>query len=468
MGVVELCGRLLNTQEQSTHLDVLVQGAIEILRADSGYLVQQIDERLVFYRRWNNPVGKAEPVSRAIVADALSSPHAILVANASLDARYALRESVRSSSLRSVLAARIDTEEPVALYLESGSRQLNEEHRDLFQKIVDLSGSILRRSTERLQRMQSQELFERFDFHGIVARDPLMHQTLELVSKVAAADYPVLIQGPSGSGKELIANAIHRNSRRRDQPLITINCGAISANLLESELFGHTAGAFTGATASAPGLVRSAHGGTLLLDEVGDMPLELQVKLLRTLQSGEVQPVGAPRSERVDVRFLASTHRQLDEEIAKGTFREDLFQRLKTLIVDVPALSKRPADILPLFRHFLDRAARDLESGVPIIEPEAALLLQANAWTGNVRELENEAKRLVVLGGADPISKQRLSFGSTQQRADTDTPGRLVDEERALIRRHLEATQGNRSAAARALGISREGLRKKLIRLGIE
>lgn len=486
LGVIELCGRLLDTDAQEDHLDVLVEGAMEILRVDSGYFVREVDDRLVFYRRWNSPTGKSEPVSRAIVSDAMKSPRAILVANASLDSRYALRESVKGNDLRSVLAARIDTEDPVALYLESSSRQLADEHLDLFQRIVDFSSSILRRSAARLQNAQSQELFERFDFHGIVARDPLMHRVLDIASKVAVAEYPVLIQGPSGSGKELIARAIHRNSKRHNQPLVVINCGAIAPTLLESELFGHAAGAFTGATESTLGFVRSADGGTLLLDEIGDLSLETQVKLLRTLQFGEVQPLGTPQPVTVNVRFLASTHRRLSDEVAKGTFREDLFQRLNTLLVEVPALNDRPADIVPLFLHFLDRAARDLDTSAPILGPAAERLLMSHPWTGNVRELENEAKRVVVMHGSQLIEPECFSFSTSSSSGTPQSPNdmqrsaegedgeeprcapqSLEESERALLLQHLKATGGNRSAAARALGISREGLRQKLMRLGI-
>lgn len=465
-GILELCQRLLEADHPSEQLDLLVEGAIELLRAESGYLVRHGEDGLVFHRRWGSrPEAGPEPVSLHIVEDALRSPHPILVEDASRDPRYAARASVVDHGLRSVLAAAVTAEEPVALYLESGSTPLGREHLDLFRRIVAVATPILERSVRQLRSQQTQELFERYDFSGIVARDEAMHAVLERVAKVAPTDYAVLILGPTGSGKEVVAEALHRNSARRDQPLAVVNCGAISSTLLESQLFGHERGAFTGADRAQPGIVRSADGGTLLLDEIAEIPLDLQSKLLRTLQNGEVQPVGSPRPVEVDVRFLASTHRDLEQEVEAGRFREDLYQRLNVLRVEVPGLEVRPRDVIPLFEHFLHVACRNQGGEVPRLEDDAVEALLSHEWPGNVRELEHEAVRVSVLHRGDRVRADMLSFVRENAGAALST---LEQAERELIRKHLAATRGNRSAAARALGISREGLRLKMQRYEID
>lgn len=465
-GILELCQRLLEADHPSEQLDLLVEGAIELLGVEGGYLVRSGEDGLVFHRRWGSrPEVGPEPVSMHIVEDALRSPHPILVENASRDPRYAARASVVDHGLRSVLAASVTAEEPVALYLESGSRPLSREHLDLFSRIVDVATPILERSVRELRGQQTQELFERYDFSGIVARDESMHVVLERVAKVAPTEYAVLIFGPTGSGKEIVAEALHRNSPRRARPLAVINCGAISPTLLESQLFGHERGSFTGADRAQPGIVRSAEGGTLLLDEIAEIPLDLQAKLLRTLQNGEVQPVGASSPVRVDVRFLALTHRDLEQEVAEGRFRQDLYQRLNVLSVEVPALKDRPRDVIPLFEHFLHVACRDQEVAAPRLDDDAVEALLSHEWPGNVRELEHEAVRLAVLHEGSRVRASMLSFVDGNEEPALST---LEQSERELIRRHLAATRGNRSAAARALGISREGLRLKMQRYGIE
>ena len=463
-GILELCQRLLEADRPSEQLDLLVEGTIELLGADSGYLVRRGDDGLVFHRRWGaRPEVGPEPVSQHIVEDALRSPHPILVENASRHPRYAARASVVDHGLRSVLAASVAAEEPVALYLESDSKPLAREHLDLFERIVSVATPILERSVRELRSQQTQRLFERYDFSGIVARDDAMHDVLEMVAKVAPTEYAVLILGPTGAGKELVAEALHRNSPRRDRALSVINCGAISPSLLESQLFGHERGAFTGADRAQPGIVRSADGGTLLLDEIAEIPLELQAKLLRTLQHGEVQPVGAPGPVKVDVRFLASTHRDLEEEVAAGRFRADLYQRLNVLRVEIPGLKDRPRDVVPLFEHFLHLASGDRDAGTPRLSEDAVQALLGHEWPGNVRELEHEAVRLAVLHEGRRVTASMFSFADDEAGLST-----LEQAESDLIRRHLAATNGNRSAAARALGISREGLRLKMRRYDID
>jgi transcriptional regulator with PAS, ATPase and Fis domain len=277
----------------------------------------------------------------------------------------------------------------------------------------------------------------------------------------------VLIRGESGTGKELIAKAIHAASTRAAQPFISENCGAIPEPLLESALFGHVKGAFTGADRRRIGLFEAADGGTLLLDEIGEMTPTMQARLLRVLQDGEVRPLGAERSVRVDVRVLSATHRDLERMVADGTFREDLFYRLAVVSLAIPPLRERSDDVLPLVRYFIHKHAPDRN---PRVDRRALDRLLAQSWPGNVRQLENEVRRALVLGG-DVLREEH--FGVTRVREGSALPSELhlrarVDElERRLIGRAMEISKGNQTRAAELLGVSRFGLQKMLKRLAV-
>jgi transcriptional regulator with GAF, ATPase, and Fis domain len=232
---------------------------------------------------------------------------------------------------------------------------------------------------------------------GIVGASPPMLALFDLIERAAPSDVPVLIVGETGTGKELVARALHERSRRRKGPFLAENCAAISPSLLESELFGHKRGSFTGAIADRKGHFVAASGGTLLLDEIGDMPLEMQVKLLRVLEEGEVRPVGASRVEEVDVRVLAATNRDLAKLVAERRFREDLYYRLNVVRIELPPLRERPSDVEPLVRAFVAREARRTGRAPAVVEPEALRRLAAAPWPGNVRQLENEVRRALAL-----------------------------------------------------------------------
>jgi two-component system nitrogen regulation response regulator GlnG len=304
---------------------------------------------------------------------------------------------------------------------------------------------------------------------------------------------PVLVTGESGTGKELVARAIHQASARAEQPFVAVNAAAIPRELLESELFGHERGSFTGAVDSRPGRFREARGGTLFLDEIGDMPLELQAKLLRVLQSGEVTSVGGRRPEHVDVRIIAATHRDLDAAVRDGRFREDLLYRLRVVPIEIPPLRERPEDISALAQHFVARYAEELASGPRVLSPDALERLLAHAWPGNVRELENAIKRALVLGSGEVLTREAFAFLIPPAAAEGPPAEAGLDElvlrevdaalasgardlhesllrriERPLLERVLAHTGGNQLRAAALLGINRNTLRKKLTELGIE
>ncbi len=315
---------------------------------------------------------------------------------------------------------------------------------------------------------------------AIVSRDPAMTKVLALAEQVAPSDASVLITGESGTGKELMARHIHKKSRRADAAFISVNCAAIPENLLESELFGHEKGAFTGAVARRVGKFEEANGGTLLLDEISEMHPRLQAKLLRAVQEREIDRVGGTRPVPVDIRLLATSNRDLEEEVRAGNFREDLFFRLNVVNIRLPALRERPTDIEPLATHFVDKYAESNGMGGRRLSAEALERLRGHHWRGNVRELENSMHRAVLLStdaeiaaetillsGADMAPEAHGDAGPSAATARGPAPsglvGRTVAEvERDLILQTLQHTLGNRTHAANILGISIRTLRNKL------
>ena len=306
------------------------------------------------------------------------------------------------------------------------------------------------------------------DARAVVAESPAMRAALDLVARVAEHKSTVLITGESGTGKEVIARAIHRASPRSGDEFVAINCAAIPENLLESELFGHARGAFTGATADKTGLFEAADGGTLLLDEIGELPLGLQAKLLRVLQDGEIRRVGDQRNRRVDVRLLAATARDLASDAEAGRFREDLFYRLNVVAIHLPPLRERPEDIAPLARLFAAQLSRRL--GRPVeLSAAAVAWAEQQPWRGNVRELEHAIERAAVLAEKPVLEPEDMQRGPmTASRTPGASPGKLRDAseaaERAAIQGALDAAGGNRRAAAKRLGVSLRTLFYKMAR----
>jgi DNA-binding NtrC family response regulator len=295
-----------------------------------------------------------------------------------------------------------------------------------------------------------------------------MHRLFELVKKLADAPSPVLIIGPTGSGKELVARALHDGSRRKKGPYVALNCGALAANLIESELFGHERGAFTGAVGEKKGAFEAAQNGTLFLDEIGELPLDLQPKLLRALEVGAIRRVGSTKEISVDTRIVAATHRNLKELVEEGAFREDLFHRLYVLSVGVPSLAQRREDIVPLARHFMQlhaTAERSL-SLAPITESA----LEQHEWAGNVRELRNVMLRAVLTAEDDVILPSHLDLGGDPFDPSSDVRRQLRESEEAERKRFIEVIEevrGNRAEAARKLGLSKSTFHDRLKRLGI-
>jgi len=294
---------------------------------------------------------------------------------------------------------------------------------------------------------------------GIITAAPEMLKTVRTIERVASADVSVMLLGASGTGKELLARGLHETSGRRDGAFVAINCAAIPENLLESELFGHEKGAFTGAVKTTEGKIEQAQGGTLFLDEIGDVPLSLQVKLLRFLQERTIERVGGRKGIPVDTRVVTATHRDVDAMVASGAFREDLYYRLAEIVVHIPSLAERPGDASLLSRAFVQRFASSMRSDVTGLSPDALAALDAHSWPGNVRELENRVKRAVIMADGKLVTAADLDLAE-REAADDPINLKSVREaaDRKAINRAIARTEGNISGAAKLLGISRPTL----------
>jgi Nif-specific regulatory protein len=357
------------------------------------------------------------------------------------------------------------------LEILSGTIAISIENARLYGELKQYASSL-----EQENRMLKSDLQDLFNIQGVIGSSPAMRRVFALLDKVMDTTTSVLIQGETGTGKELIARVIHYNGPLKDKPFVVENCGALSENLLESELFGHVKGAFTGAIADKKGLFEQADGGTVFLDEIGEMSSAMQVKLLRVLQEGQLRPVGGSRQIHINVRLIASTNRNLEEEVKKRNFREDLFYRISVFPVTLPPLRERKEDIPLLAAHFLKKFTKKLKRPAARLTPHAMDILLQFDWPGNVRELENEIERAVTLAGKErEISEEHLS----EKIKASSEKGILIPEangtlkevteriEQRIVTETLQKTRGNRSQAARMLGLTRQGLLNKIARYNI-
>ncbi|MGB8507045.1 MAG: sigma-54 dependent transcriptional regulator [Pyrinomonadaceae bacterium] len=339
-------------------------------------------------------------------------------------------------------------------------------NEDLLQSVRN---ALRQRALFRENRALRRELDRRYSFSEIIGTSEALQHVFRLVEKVAGTNTNILIEGESGTGKELIARAIHHNSPRADRPFVAVNCGALPETLLESELFGHTKGAFTGAVANKPGLFRSAEGGTIFLDEVGEVTPAMQVRLLRAVQEHEVTPVGAERAVRFDARIICATNRDLEREVTEGRFREDLFYRLNVIEIHLPPLRERREDIPLLVRHFITRTAHEQGRDEKSIEPTALAALINYNWHGNVRELQNAVERAFTLSGATidldslPPRVRDVAGHETVRDPDGLRPT-LAETERRQIIETLSSVNQDKARAANILGIDLSTLYRKLKR----
>jgi len=340
----------------------------------------------------------------------------------------------------------------------------------------------LRKAEER-ERLRRENLFlkkevqKEYSFENIISKNERMRQLFDTIRKVAKYKSTILIEGESGTGKELVAKAIHFNSDRADNPFVPVNCGAIPENLLESELFGHTKGSFTNAVRTKKGLFEEADGGTMFLDEIGELPLQLQVKLLRVLQDGEMRRIGDSRPIKIDVRIIAATIKDLDREVREGKFRDDLFYRLNVLPMKIPPLKERKEDVPLLVDHFINKYSRELNKPIEGITPDALNCLMNYGWNGNVRELENVIERAIVLTESSQIQVENLPAEIESPREESKL--NLLNDELSikkasryleidLITKALQKTKGNHTHAAKLLEISHRALLYKIKEYGID
>ncbi|MBN1774778.1 MAG: sigma-54-dependent Fis family transcriptional regulator, partial [Deltaproteobacteria bacterium] len=440
-------------------------------------------------------------VSRSIAEEVGRTGTPILTLNAQEDERFGRFESVRDLKLRSVMCVPIRGRDAIlgTMYLDNRFQpgrfgepdlrlllafadvvavalenarlaQENARHAAELERAKSELEAATREQARRLEtalrelEATREALGLRYDYSRIIGRSPGMLRVLQTLDRVIETHVPVLIRGESGTGKELVARALHFNGPRRDRPFVTVNCAAIPEALMESELFGHVRGAFTGALRDRDGLFAAAHGGTLFLDEIGDMSPAMQVKLLRALQEGEVRPVGSSVDRKVDVRIVAASHHDLARLVADGRFREDLFYRLNVVSIPVPPLRERKEDILLLAEHLLERFAGELGGVRKKLRPDALQRLLTHPWPGNVRELENVLKNAAVLARSDEIGPEDIPLdpGGASDAPASPSSLRLEEVEMQTIRKALRATGGNKKLAAELLGISRLTLYRKL------
>jgi two-component system NtrC family response regulator len=384
--------------------------------------------------------------------------------------------------LTAILAEKPDTKVIVASghgARESAQAAIAAGAWDFYQKPIDIDelGLIVRRAMHvRAIEVENQRLAGRVGSDNrvlgtMITGAPEMLKVARTIERVAAADVSVMLLGASGTGKELLARGLHDAGPRRKGAMVAINCAAIPENLLESELFGHEKGAFTGAVKAVEGKIEQAHGGTLFLDEVGDIPLALQVKLLRFLQERVIERIGGRTPIAVDTRVVCATHRNLEAMVAEGSFREDLYYRLAEIVVRIPALAERPGDAVLLARHFVQSYAPKLNPLVKGLAPDALAVIDAWGWPGNVRELENRLKRAVIMADGKLITAADLDFSDGQGGEDPAYLNLRAAREaadRIAIRRALGQSEGNISNAAKLLGISRPTLYDLIKQYGMQ
>jgi Nif-specific regulatory protein/two-component system response regulator HydG len=483
---------LLAEEDDERTPEVLLRRIVERCGAETGFVVVREEGSFqqkfeVGYDREQRSAAERR-YSRTLVREAIETGEVIYLPNLIEDARFGSGESALFIGLCCALVAplRHGGEVYGVVYLENRERvdSFDVECRAFLAELAEIAGLFLKRASDREElrrrnRSLERDLFAQHDFEGIVTRDPRMLELLRVVAQVAGADAPILVLGETGTGKELIARALHVNSPRRARPFVTVHCSALPGTLLESELFGHVAGAFTDAKKDRPGRLASAHGGTLFLDEIGEIPIEAQAKLLRFLQFGEIQRLGSDRTEKVDVRVIAATHRDLRQMVKEKHFREDLYFRLKVLDLTLPPLRERRGDVPLLADHFLRRHWRR-PGEKPRWTPRAERALQAHGWPGNVRELSHAIERVCLLArgpeldldllppevaGAAPDAAAEPVFSALTGEALNEAREASVAlvEQRFLIEL-MRCCDGNVSRAAREAGLHRTYLQKLLAR----
>ncbi|HEX8299874.1 MAG TPA: sigma-54-dependent Fis family transcriptional regulator [Rubricoccaceae bacterium] len=485
----EIAAALNSARAPEAVLDAVLTQAMAVLDAERGFVLLDtagdaanghVPGAMPFEVRASRNVSDEDlaglrSLSTSVVEEVLRTGEPVLVFEAAEDARYGGVESVVLQHIQSIACVplRLRERQIGAVYLDAVKRRgrFTRDHLPFLRAVADQAAiaveharrvAALREENARLRR----EAQTRHGFGEMIGRSAAMEDLFETLGRVLDTDVTVLIEGESGTGKELVARGLHYDGPRADRPFVSLFCGSLPDDLLESELFGHVRGAFTGATADKKGLFETADGGTIFLDEVGDLSPKLQTALLRVLQTGEVKRVGEATTRRVDVRVVSATNRPLADLAEDGRFREDLMYRLNTIRVEVPPLRRRRQDVPLLAHHFLERYAVGTRARVEGFTPEAVDALAGYRWPGNVRELENTVERAVVLARGALVGPDDLRLPGSAASDDSALdfePGLTVKEaERRLAERTLDALDGNVSETARMLGVSRRWLQYRL------
>jgi transcriptional regulator with GAF, ATPase, and Fis domain len=479
-GLVRFSERLLAATDVPRLLDELVDALLDVTDADKGFLILLQDGEPSVRAARNvareTIEGAMERVSDSIIQRVVESRRPLVVADALHDAEWAGSSSVVNLKLCSVMCAPLMQKGDVfgVIYLGNDSVVSLFDERSLevltvfaAQASVLLENALLLDSLRR-ENVSLKEAVSSRQYGDLIGAGASMREVYRRIEKVAATDVSVLVSGETGTGKEIVAREIHRRSPRAAGPFVAVNCGAIPEPLLESELFGHVRGAFTGAVTTRVGRFQAAHGGTLFLDEVGDMPAALQVKLLRALQERAVTKVGDTRPEPVDIRVIAATNKVLDDEIRKGAFREDLFYRLNVVSIPLPPLRERGDDVVVIARWFLQKYGKEFGSRVRGFTPSALVALRKYAWPGNIRELENRVKKAVVLADRALVSAEDLDLRPEILEPILPLAQAKEEFQKRYINEVLERNGGNRTKTAKDLGVDPRTIFRHLEKLEAE
>ncbi len=468
-GLLKIGRQVGATKELDRVFEELLDAVLESLGAERGFILVKGDDGNLeprASRQFDSNVNEIGDASRTAIEQAISTGEAVLIEDAQQDPRFAGSTSIIMQSIRSigVVPLRLGDEIMGVLYMDSilGENAFSDKSLDALRLFGGLAAQALDRAqtfaaleeeNARLRRAAG-----RYAFEEIIGQSKAMEAVFRLMERVAPTDLPVLIHGESGTGKELIARAIHNAGPRKDKPFLALFVGNLGEELLESELFGHVKGAFTGAHTDKPGLLSLADGGTLMLDEVADIPPRVQAKLLRVLQDGDFKPVGGTKNIHANVRIISASHKDLALELKEGRFREDLYYRINGIEILVPPLRERRDDIPLLAEFILRRYCEQTKRGHIRFNREAIATLNRAKWPGNVRELERTVERAVVLCPGTTIEEEHLIFTRSADGDEGPEDLSLKAAEKRHILRVLSETAGNRSEAARILNISRRYL----------
>lgn len=467
----EISQVVAKAQTMEQFLNRMLEHVINATEADRGaVLLLNARSNQLSVRASRNRAGQAEiPYSRAIIRHVLKSGAGILSPSPTEDERFNTSESVSDLGLRAVICVPMRVRNRIIGIISLDSS----EGDDFQQQHLYMLNTVAAQAALFIDNLRLQESQKRSSLgvrrslqseNLVIGKSRRIREIVDVVRIVAPTDSTVLIRGESGTGKEVIAIIIHRQSKRRDKPMVTVNCGALSPTVLESELFGHEKGAFTGALQQRLGRFELADGGTLFLDEISELPMELQVRLLRVLQEKEFERVGGQKTIKVDVRIIAATNRDLIKAIRNGSFREDLYFRLKVIEIVMPPLRERIDDIPLLAQHFLQSYAGEMGRPTPTLSKEALQAMTRYPWPGNIRELKNAIERAVVLSRDEVIQAHELPLTS-QMGEDPDDPDEdhtLAASEERQIRKVLRMTEWNKTQASKILGVSRARLDRKI------